>query len=570
MNQTLRVLCAIAIAVPLCLSVDAAAQKRKKKPAEDAAAQNPSMEFAPEEVTKATGPPSKVFERALKLYEGEDFYNASIEMHKVIEGESGDSDQSKQRAEFWMGKILYNLGYYSAALVYFGKIVDKGASHQYYNATLKWLASLSRKLPETAGILEKIGKYQRSELDQPALEAVKWELYYLLGRFFYTQGQFPQAVELFEAVPDESEFFARAQFFAGVTYVRAAGGGAPGPEKEKAWNAAVKSFGAIIKKHQAKPDAGTKEFIDVAALAMGRVFYSVADFVQGRESQKAMKDFSKAIKYYDLVPQESPDWLAALFESSWAHFRLGAIGHSKALGNIHTLNAPFFENEFFPESHVLKAVIYFYNCLYDRSEDSIKEFKELYEPLKRDLDELLGKHTDPADFFEYMAKIRTGQAGLPERVERLAKGQLQDRTLRKHIAYVEELDRELRQVEKAEPAWKSTAVAGKILEDLTLRKSLAINEAGKLARMRIERLSKDIGDLIRQAEKISIQTDYGRKGELEEAIKKEQEESKKVQVKVIQDLQIDDEHQFYPFTGEYWKDELGYYRFKILNRCGTR
>jgi tetratricopeptide (TPR) repeat protein len=569
MNRTLRVLCAIAIV--LAFTNDAFAQRHKKKGGGGKPADaNPQMEFAPEEISKSTGPPSKVFERALKLYEGEDYYNASIELHKVIEGESGDSDQNKQRAEFWMGKTLYNLGYYSAALVYFSRIVDKGAAHQYYNATLKWLASLSRKLPETAGILEKVGKYQRTELDQPALESVKWELYYLLGRWFYTQGQFQQAVELFEAVPDDSEFFARAQFFAGVTYVRAAGGGAPGPEKQKAWNAAIKSFGAILKKHEQRPDAGTREFVDLAALAMGRVFYSVADFVQTREPQKAVKDFAKAVKYYDRVPQESPDWLAALFESSWAQFRLGAVGHSKALGNIHTLNAPFFENEFFPESLVLKAVIYFYNCLYDRSEDAIKEFKDQYEPLKRDLDELLARHTDQAEFFEYMIKIREGKAGLPERLERLAKGQLQDRTLRKHIAYVEELDRELRQVEKAEPAWKSTAVAGKILEDLTLRKSLAQNEAGKLARERIERIAKEIGSLIRQAEKISIQTDYGRKGELEEAIKREQEEAKKVQVRVIQDTQVDDEHVFYPFTGEYWKDELGYYRFRILNRCGTR
>ena len=33
-------------------------------------------------------------------------------------------------------------------------------------------------------------------------------------------------------------------------------------------------------------------------------------------------------------------------------------------------------------------------------------------------------------------------------------------------------------------------------------------------------------------------------------------------------LQIDDEHQQWPFRGEYWKDELGYYRFKVQNKCG--
>ena len=30
---------------------------------------------------------------------------------------------------------------------------------------------------------------------------------------------------------------------------------------------------------------------------------------------------------------------------------------------------------------------------------------------------------------------------------------------------------------------------------------------------------------------------------------------------------VDDEHFQWKFDGEYWKDELGYYRFKIRSRC---
>ena len=71
--------------------------------------------------------PSKVLERAFKLYDGEDFYSASIELNKVIEGESGDSEPNKQKAEFWMGKALYNMKYYSASLSYFDRIVQKGS-----------------------------------------------------------------------------------------------------------------------------------------------------------------------------------------------------------------------------------------------------------------------------------------------------------------------------------------------------------------------------------------------------------------------------------------------------------
>ena len=33
------------------------------------------------------------------------------------------------------------------------------------------------------------------------------------------------------------------------------------------------------------------------------------------------------------------------------------------------------------------------------------------------------------------------------------------------------------------------------------------------------------------------------------------------------DIRADDEHVIWPFIGEYWRDELGYYRVKILNKC---
>ena len=43
--------------------------------------------------------------------------------------------------------------------------MQKGPNHRYYAKTLQWLASLSRFLPESAGVLEKIGKYTRADLE---------------------------------------------------------------------------------------------------------------------------------------------------------------------------------------------------------------------------------------------------------------------------------------------------------------------------------------------------------------------------------------------------------------------
>src|SRR5258706_8752820 len=65
------------------------------------------------------GPPTKTLERALQPYESDDYSMSSIELNKVIEGQSGDDESNKQRAEFYMGKALFNLNYYSSLRTYF-------------------------------------------------------------------------------------------------------------------------------------------------------------------------------------------------------------------------------------------------------------------------------------------------------------------------------------------------------------------------------------------------------------------------------------------------------------------
>src|SRR5690349_13243316 len=141
---------AVSLAVVLAIAGSASAQPKKGGGGDD-------MEFAPDEAKG--GPPSKTLERAKKLYDKGDYYSASIELAKVVHGETDDSDANKQNAQFFMGKTLYQMGYYAASLATFDEIVKAGPAHVYHSPTLKWLAALSRVLPETSDILDKIGTY---------------------------------------------------------------------------------------------------------------------------------------------------------------------------------------------------------------------------------------------------------------------------------------------------------------------------------------------------------------------------------------------------------------------------
>ncbi len=531
----------VLFALTLAVTSDAWAQRRKKSKPAAAAPAGETTSTTP----KAAGEPSPELERAEKFYQRGDYYMASIEFNKAIEGEAGAD--ARMRAEFMMGKALFKLKFFSAALSYFDRIVQKGPAHPHYNETLQWLASLTHQPVDVAVVLEKIGKYNRQELEAPQLEAVRDELYFLLGKYYYNKGKFQEAVALFNLVPAGSAFYPQAKLFEGATHVR-----------EYAARPAVEAFKAVLRGAEESQDPKVKPFKDLANLSLARVFYSTGQF-------------EMATKYFDRVSPESYDWPNSLFEASWANFMLKQQGYSKALGDIHTLRAPFFEYFIKPESVAealtVKATIYYYNCLFDRAANSIQEFNDWVPQVAEGLANALSSHTANDQFYDLAVKIRTGRSGLPPAVERAARAVLSDRSLVRRFDAIRELDRELVQHEKADAAWKSTAVATNIYSEIGVTRALAVNETGEIARKRVERLVNEFRQLITRVIKIEYEILQGQKGQLEEDVKTESLTGAAARAKDISNVRIDDEHEFWPFLGEYWRDELGYYRYKLLNKC---
>jgi tetratricopeptide (TPR) repeat protein len=413
---------------------------------------------------------------------------------------------------------------------------------------LQWLAALTRDVPDSAGVLEKIGKYDRSELENPQLSTVRDELYFLLGKYYYQKNNFNGAVELFNQVNPKSPFYVQAKLFEGATHVR--------DYKAKP---AVEAFKEVLRVAEESSDPKVRPFQDLANLSLARVFYSTGQFVL-------------ATKYFDRVSPDSYDWPNSLFESSWANFMLKQAGYSKALGNIHTLRAPFFEYFIKPESAAealtVKATIYFYNCLFDRASDAMNEFDETVPEIRKGLEEMLKKYKDNSDFFDAAVKVRMGRSGMKPIVERAARAVLTDRSIAKRFEYVRELDKELAAHDKADVAWKSTAVANNIFSDLGVNRALMVNEAGEMARKRVTRLVEEFAALTVRVTKIKYEILDGEKRQEEEDLRSESAKERNRKARDIVAINVDDEHQFWPFTGEYWRDELGYYRYKLANKCG--
>src|SRR3954469_16141465 len=96
---------------------------------------------------------------------------------------------------------------------------------------------------------------------------------------------------------------------------------------------------------------------------------------------------SAAVKYWNKVDVGSEYWLDGLFEQSWAYFMAGDYPH--ALGNIHTIEAPYFPHSFYPEADILKAAISLTICQYEDATTTVARMKKKCEPIKKELEAVL-------------------------------------------------------------------------------------------------------------------------------------------------------------------------------------
>lgn len=507
----------------------------------------------------AEGPPSEALANALRLYQQERHEEASVQFQRVVEGESPDAPGNVQKAQFFLGKSLYHLHYYQSALAVFDEISQLGRGHLFFDQTLQWLAQLATQLPESAGIIDKVGRFGTEQLEQ-FNTAENMELYhqllYLMGRSKYNQGEFEPAIALFEQVGRESKSYVHARFFEGISYIRM-----------RRAQPAAKAFREIVEGIDAGDVSGVDNvdrMRDLAWISLARVYYSAANKVNDEGEREVNGEFlGGAVDAWSRIGSESEYWLDSLFEASWAFFL--ADEYSRALGNIHTLYSPYFRQAFYPEAAVLKAVVFFSNCQMENATAMVQQFHEQYDPVKEKLDEILARYPDNQQFFDFLKKVREGNANLPREIRGIVSSALSDRTVIANLEYVALLEGEEKSLSRAASQFKNSSLGARILQDILVAKSFAIDQAGNIAKGRYSRLIEEMQDLSNQIDTVEIEVLNYTRGQIGEEL---QGAMNLAGQSTGGSVEVDSEHVVWPFNGEYWRDELGYYRQEVTYKCG--
>jgi tetratricopeptide (TPR) repeat protein len=342
---------------------------------------------------------------------------------------------------------------------------------------------------------------------------------------------------------------------------------------------AVKAFRDVVRMTNPRAAKDGEQAVENAKLRE-MAFFSLARI------HYQFEQFRYAIFYYDRISRDSEAWLEAVFESSWAHFRLGE--YEKALGNLVTLQSPFFAGEYYPESSILKAITFYENCRYPEARAFLAEFNQNYGGVLSELDRLVG--ATPSDkgeaaaggekqeqktaeqLFEELTdlekKVAEGKddaassIALTARLLRLA---LSDKRVAGFKAAIDEIDEEKARLAAMPAPFAGGPMATELQTGLDARRGELVTLAGTLLRDKLLSERQFLSDLKSKLFRIQFQIIKREKETLEASL------SNQSQTVSLGDYNFttatDDERLFWPFEGEYWRDELGTYQYTLTKGC---
>ena len=312
------------------LDLSKPATAEPEKPKETKAA--PTMSFDAVDVSGKTGDRQKV-DAAIAKFKADNFEAAALDFFELSQDPSLAGLTVEN--EYWLAKSLYKLGMYHSSLQLFSKVLARGPSTKFFKSSLEWLFFIARKTVNETVVLDEIARYSNYEFP----ERFRNEFRYLLARYNLVRGkaldddgQTGEATKSFDEVkrmalliPKGDPFYARAKYLEGLAYFR-----------ENKLETALETMKEVVKVTRQDEGPMTSERKQLKALRE-LAFMQLARTHYGARQNRA------AIFYYDKVERGGVQWLEALFEASWSHYRVGQ--YEQALGNLITLSSPFFRDD---------------------------------------------------------------------------------------------------------------------------------------------------------------------------------------------------------------------------------
>ncbi len=488
-----------------------------------------------------TGSSPAEIEQAIEWHKAKKYLSASKAFYDLLERNDFPAQQTK--IQYHLAKSLYELEMYHSAQYYFMQVVRKGPKNPYFKYALPKLVNIAEYTGNDSELLRIVHKIPPESFPGPA----KNHLYYLMGRKLYEKQELTESANYFKQISSKSELYMRAKYFEGVI----------NNERGKL-KSAVMSFREVM---TAEPPVATgdarrskelEDLKDLALINVARIYYG-------------LERFDNANNYYAQVDRDSTYWPESLFERAWTNFFIQDLNHT--LGLLLTVESPYFNTtEYIPEVTVLRALTFFQLCEYDEVERLLIGFENESRPMVAELDAFLtqyktdeGKKLADQAYDKYFSDPHTRSALDTAMFSRT----LRNRDLAAYVRHMDMMDEEIAKIDGEKGVWK-TSIGDSLKKTIEKDRQRYKRKAGLTLLREVAGQKKNLEDLLVQSEIIRFEVVDAQRQDYE--FKMSNPDVSALDANQI-DFAVSKEIIYWPFNGEFWADELGYYRYTEDGNC---
>ncbi|MGC8928090.1 MAG: hypothetical protein ACP5QK_09215 [Myxococcota bacterium] len=475
--------------------------------------------------------------------------------YKFFDVYENDSNQANQlAAEYFVGSSLAKIGLYGPSVYFFASILKTGANHPFYLKAVEGLADAAQKLRDDLVIPELLLRYYSTDFQKLPSGTLNY-INYLIGELSFRKGRVNEAEKFFDVIGKDSKYYYKGLYIKAILRVRA--------QKIEEANEIFKEIYEAIPFKEGKIVKGTNLVVDRELLQVR----NMAIMGIARNNYE-LGLYQESAKFYEMIERFDSEWTDAVFEGGWTYYQLKDYG--RAIGATHTLLAPGYKEQFFPETYILRATVYFENCLYDEAKETLEEFYSRYKEMPDKIKPVISDSSrSPEYFFDIM--ISTSISEKTEIPQELRKYLLKNPRLQKFIYFILELDKENEMTNKIS-SFKDSRIGNFIKGNIRQQRELLVKIVGKWIQIRLVDLHDSLIDFLNQAQLIDFETVNAQRKLLQASGEQPQEGKPGVKAtikkKALERPKVDaDQVDFWNFDEEYWKDELGYYYYTLRNEC---
>ncbi len=497
----------------------------------------------PAPARKALVSQAAAIERGRKLIEEKKFKAGGLYFYNLVYGNSRMTAQQKQLSKYLMGVALNRANFSQIAsfnLLASSQSTDRKLASKSYEQLVKAAEALNDK---------SLLNYAFKKTDVTELTEIGREYYFnSLAKISMEAGENDKAISYLDnslTINSENE---ESIYLKGLAYIKKGDNASAVPFLEK-----------IYKKYEPAPLASKKK--DEATLALARVNYN-------------LQKWTAAIELYKTIPKDSHLYRQVNLELSWAYFR--NYQFRSALSVIHSLNTPFYENFYDPESLILRSIILLFICQVPDLERSVAFFNNYYVAAYDNLKFWNQNNYSDQKHFAMVDKLMgelnrdrnlsQSSVELPYFIFRTL---LEDPEISMKISYLNNIKRERKALNaqfNVPNAMNFLKYGNKILDSRIKNVSA---EVGSLVKLRLRDIENELADYITQFDFINYETIGIMKNKAAQKFIKKSTDVSEADDKQSRQFFIQSGFQYYPFEGEYWRDEIGNYQYLGTNQCGA-